>query len=388
LSGGLRLHPDGKNLQGVFGLHDKSKAEVFCFSLKRDGGSEVEKKLQRTCLHYLDYTDLDNFQVASGINELGIDVLLDVNGYTGEGVRNQRSVILAYTPAPIQVHFLAWVASSGAQFIQYLVCVPNVFLICSLTTQVNFLAWVASSGAQFIQYLVSDTIASPPEFQSLYSEKLLLFPYSYFPTDLRQSGGTIHLPASPEALRDERLKRGLPAEGALISGFNQLWKIDEQLFRTWLSILMATSVQQAVLWLPLFPDVARPNLDAMAQEVLGVGAAAARMVWTPLFGEDHLQVKALAALQLDTYVYCGHTSGADILWAGVPTLSLPRVKQSARVGASLLRGLNLHTTMVARNLGILFCYHCYHYLICLFVCLSSSHTELVVIIYFFSFKGL
>ena len=333
----------------MFGLHDKSKAEVFCFSLKRDGGSEVEKKLQRTCLHYLDFTDLDNFQVASGINELGIDVLLDVNGYTGEGVRNQRSVILAYTPAPIQVHFLAWVASSGAQF---------------------------------IQYLVSDTIASPPEFQSLYSEKLLLFPYSYFPTDLRQSGGTIHVPSSPEALRDERLKRGLPAEGALITGFNQLWKIDEQLFRTWLSILMATSVQQAVLWLPLFPDVARPNLDAMAQEVLGAGAAAARMVWTPLFGEDHLQVKALAALQLDTYVYCGHTSGADILWAGVPTLSLPRVKQSARVGASLLRGLNLHTTMVARNLGVLFCYHYYQYFVCLFICLSSSHTELVVIIYF------
>ncbi len=93
-------------------------------------------------------------------------------------------------------------ASSGAQFIQYLVCVPNVFLMCSLTTQVNFLAWVASSGAQFIQYLVSDTIASPPEFQNLYSEKLLLFPYSYFPTDLRQSGGTMHVPSSPGKLTD------------------------------------------------------------------------------------------------------------------------------------------------------------------------------------------
>jgi hypothetical protein len=58
------------------------------------------------------------------------------------------------------------------------------------------------------------------------------------------------------------------------------------------------------------------------------------------------------------------------------------VKQSARVGASLLRGLNLHTTMVARNLGVLFCYHYYQYFVCLFICLSSSHTELVVIIYF------
>ena len=45
--------------------------EVFCLSLKRDGGSEVQTKLERTCHHYLDYTDLDNFHVASAINELG-----------------------------------------------------------------------------------------------------------------------------------------------------------------------------------------------------------------------------------------------------------------------------------------------------------------------------
>jgi hypothetical protein len=50
---------------------------------------------------------------------------------------------------------------------------------------VNFLAWVASSGAPFISYLISDAVASPPEFEADYSEKLLLFPYSYFPTDLR-----------------------------------------------------------------------------------------------------------------------------------------------------------------------------------------------------------
>ena len=97
--------------------------------------------------------------------------------------------------------------------------------------------------------------------------------------------------------------------------------------------------------------MARPHLDAVAARVLGDSAARERIVWTPLFGQDHLRIKALATLQLDTYVYCGHTSGADNLWAGVPTLTLGGIKQSSRVGASLLRGLSLHTYLVARTLA-------------------------------------
>ena len=315
ISGGLKHHPDGKNLQGVFSRHNRGVVEVHCFSLKRDGGTAIEQRLRRDCEHFHDYTDASNFQAATAVNRLGINVLLDVNGYTGEGVREQRNIILAFTPAPIQV---------------------------------NFLAWVASSGAPFIQYLISDAIASPPEFQADYSEKLLVFPHSYFPTDLRNSEPDPPAAASAQQLREERKRRGLPEEGPLLSGFNQLWKIDKELLQVWLAVLERTAAQGAWLWLPLFPDVARPNL-MRAAAAAGAGVAA-RIVWTPLFGaEEHLAVKALATLQLDTHVYCGHTSGADILWAGVPTLSLPGVKQSARVGASLLKGLGLHRLFVARS---------------------------------------
>jgi len=37
------------------------------------------------------------------------------------------------------------------------------------------------------------------------------------------------------------------------------------------------------------------------------------------------------------------------LWAGVPTISLPGIKQSSRVGASLLRGLGLDARLLART---------------------------------------
>mmetsp|Transcript_31188 Transcript_31188/g.48825 ORF Transcript_31188/g.48825 Transcript_31188/m.48825 type:complete len:247 (+) Transcript_31188:1517-2257(+) len=171
-----------------------------------------------------------------------------------------------------------------------------------------------------------------------------MFPHSYFPTDLRNSGGKIHRPKGKK-LKEERRNRGLPEDQVLVSGFNQLWKIDQDLWRVWMSILQRT---KAYLWLPLFPDVAKPNLEYYT--TLYAPEVKNRIVWTPLYPqEEHLQVKALAHLQLDTHVYCGHTSGADILWAGVPTLTLPGIKQSARVGASLLRGLGLDRYLVARS---------------------------------------
>ena len=67
------------------------------------------------------------------------------------------------------------------------------------------------------QHLVSDAIASPPEHQADYSEKLLLFPDSYFPTDLRQSGGDIAPPRTAAARRTARAAAGLPPTGALVS---------------------------------------------------------------------------------------------------------------------------------------------------------------------------
>ena len=50
-------------LQGVFGAHDRSKVEVFCFSLLRDEGSSVQRRIQNSCEHYYDYTDLTNYEV-------------------------------------------------------------------------------------------------------------------------------------------------------------------------------------------------------------------------------------------------------------------------------------------------------------------------------------
>jgi predicted O-linked N-acetylglucosamine transferase (SPINDLY family) len=246
----------------------------------------------------VDVSDLKNSDAAAAINAHGVHVLFDVSGYTGEGVREQRCVILAHSPAPVQV---------------------------------NFLAWVATSGAPYIQHIVSDAIASPPEMAPLYSERLLLMPHSYFPSSIawrhRRSNSP---PPQPSAADIKALRMSLNLPGPpIMSAFNQLWKIDAELWGCICRVLLR--VPNATLWLQEFPEAARINLLKSASSM---GITASRFRWTPLYAEEqHFIVKSLSNVQLDTLSYNGHTSLADVLWAGVPSVTLPMEKQSARVGA-------------------------------------------------------
>jgi predicted O-linked N-acetylglucosamine transferase (SPINDLY family) len=198
--------------------------------------------------------------------------------------------------------------------------------------QVNFLAWVATSGAPYMQHIVTDAVASPPEMAPLYSEKLLLMPHSYFPSSIawrhrRQNS----LPPQPTAAEVKALRLSLKLPNPpVMSAFNQLWKIDSDL---WLCICrVLLRVPNSTLWLQEFPEAARSNL---LKSALSMGLSSSRFHWTPLYAEEqHFLVKSLSNVQLDTLSYNGHTSLADVLWAGVPSVTLPMEKQSARVGAN------------------------------------------------------
>ena len=298
LGGGFRDHPDGKNMQAMFSMHSRLHIHVHIFSLKRDSASHTQRHISQAVETWLDVSNLNNSEAAAAINAHGIHVLFDVSGYTGEGVREQRCVILAHRPAPVQI---------------------------------NFLAWVATSGAPYIHHIVSDAVASPPEMAPLYSEKLLLMPHSYFPSSIAWRHRLTNAPPPQPTAADVKSLRStlkLP-NPPIMSAFNQLWKIDATLWGCICRVLHR--VPNATLWLQEFPEAARNNL---LKSAMSMGLTASRFHWTPLYAEEqHFLVKSLSNVQLDTLSYNGHTSLADVLWAGVPSVTLPMEKQSARVGA-------------------------------------------------------
>jgi predicted O-linked N-acetylglucosamine transferase (SPINDLY family) len=237
---------------------------------------------------------LSSRDLARRIADDGIDILVDMKGYTG----GSRPEMLARRPAPLQV---------------------------------SFLGYPGTMGAGFIDYLIADRVVIAPGSEDCYSEALAFMPGSY-----QVNGGQL-MDAVPE-----RAALGLP-EGFVFCCFNQLYKVEATVFAAWMRILAA--VPGSVLWLFSGP--------ALAEERLRAAAAAhavdpARLVFAPYAKKPaHLARLTRADLFLDTRVVNAHTTASDALWAGVPVLTCPGQTFASRVAASLLTALDLPEGMVS-----------------------------------------
>jgi predicted O-linked N-acetylglucosamine transferase (SPINDLY family) len=199
--------------------------------------------------------------------------------------------------------------------------------------QVHFLGYPGTTGADFIDYLITDKIVTPPEHAAFYSEKLVFLPHSYQVND--------HQQAIASRIWTKK-EQGLPAKGFVFSCFNLPYKIDPLLFDCWMSILH--QVPGSVLWLYKADEAAAKNLG---REANSRGIDSQRLVFADKLPKaEHLARLQLADLVLDTRMVNGHTTTSDSLWAGVPVLTLQGEPFAARVSASLLNAIGLSKLIV------------------------------------------
>ena len=119
--------------------------------------------------------------------------------------------------------------------------------------------------------------------------------------------------------------------------FSQLYKVDPLIWTVWTGALRR-GPPHLLLWLMRWPDEAVNNL---LKEAMSRGIGRGSITFAPPYPEkDHLLIKAAADLALDTPVYGAHTTLADLLWAGVPSISLPLDHMATRIGTSLLHSLD------------------------------------------------
>jgi len=136
--------------------------------------------------------------------------------------------------------------------------------------------------------------------------------------------------------------QGVPHNGAILANFGQMYKIQPHLFALWCNALRGQP--NASLWLLKFPAAAAPMVQAhFAKRRM----PAHQLVLSELLPMDeHLTVKSLATLALDTLAFNGHTTGSDTLFAGVPLVSIPGDAMPARAGASMAMALQEPTWLV------------------------------------------
>ena len=275
----------------LFESHNNERFEIFGFSFGPNLEDEMRQRLKKLFHQFKDVSLLSDQEVGQLSRELGINIAIDLKGYTQD-------------------------------------CRPGIFAQRCAPVQVNFLGYPGSMGSEYIDYLIADRHVVPIESQQYYCEKIVFMPNCY---QVNDSGRVI---SNREFSRQEL---GLPADGFVFCCFNNNFKILPSMFDSWIKIIK--QVDNSILWLFEDNTLASKNLR---NEAKLRGLDADRIVFAQRMElADHLARHKVADLFLDTFPYNAHTTASDALWAGLPLLTLQGESFASRVASSLLNNLEL-----------------------------------------------
>ena len=289
--GEFRQHATSQLMAGLFEDHDRARFETFAISTGAADQSAMRKRVEAAFDVFVDGPLKSDRELAELLHRSEIDILVNLNGYYGA----ERTGIFALRPCPVQV---------------------------------NYLGFPGTMGAEYIDYIIADRTVIPEDQQTAYAEKVVYLPECYQVNDSQRR-------ASSRTLT--RAEAGLPPSGFVFCSFNKNNKILPPTFDSWVRILQ--QVDASVLWLLGGSAAVVQNLRKEAESR---GIAAERLVFAPWMPpEDHLARYRLADLFLDTLPCGAHTTASDALWAGLPVLTRLGSTFAGRVAASALQAIGL-----------------------------------------------
>jgi protein O-GlcNAc transferase len=286
LSFDFRDHPVSYLTAELYGLHDRERFEVYVYSYgPADNAGGYRERIIAGCDVFVDLEASSMPEMARRIYEDDIDVLIDLTGNT----QHTRSAIMAYRLAPVQAHWLGYVATMGSEH---------------------------------YDYIFSDPITSPKGYDEFFVEKLVRLPYTFQINDRQR-------PISNRIF--QRAELGLPVNGFVFCNFTQVFKIQPKMFACWMRILLR--VPGSVMWLAV---PANPTRDALKAQASKLGVDPIRLIFAEKIPfSEHLARYRCADLLLDTAPIGSGTSASDCLWAGCPLLVCAGELMYSRMAAGI-----------------------------------------------------
>ena len=287
----FKEHPVAYLIAKVLEQHNRDQFEIFGYSIYGSSSCIMRQRLKKSFDSFTDVQSMSDRDIALQARQDKIDIAVDLNGYT----QYARTGIFAYRAAPIQI---------------------------------SYLGYPGSMGAEFIDYIVADQHLIPAENQKHFSEKQIYLPNTYMPTD-----DSRELSQKPM----NRSDIGLPDDAFVFCCFNNNYKISPNEFDIWMRLL--NKVENSVLWLRHSNQFSHINMRNEAQTR---NVDPSRLVFADKIPMDeHLARQRLADLFVDTFAFNAHTTAAEALWAGLPVVTKVGLGFAARVAGSLLNEIGL-----------------------------------------------
>ena len=292
VSSDFRQHSVGCFIEPVLSHHDHERFEIFCYSNHKHVDS-VTERLKSRADHWCSLVGRSDEQAAQQIRADQIDILVDLNGHTG----NNRLLLFARKPAPVQVTWIGY---------------PN------------------TTGLSAMDYRFTDGFADPPSAtEHLHSEKLVRLPECFSCYQPPQDApGVSGLPAQ---------ERGFVTFGC----FNNMAKINQDVTAVWARILQAVPGSRLVLKNPALSEDSTKLRVQQAFADLGVTPERLDLLGRDESPRAHLDRYRNVDIGLDPFPYNGTTTTCEALWMGVPVITLAGKTHAGRVGMSQMSNLGL-----------------------------------------------
>ena len=283
-------HPVSYLTAELYEIHDRNQFEIHAFSFGPDIKDEMYLRIKAGVDHFHDVLTMPHKDVAMLARSVEIDIAVDLGGHTS----NCRTEIFAMSAAPIQI---------------------------------SYIGYPGTMGANYYDYLVADQTIIPEKYQQYYSEKIAYLP-NYQVNDSKQS---------PSATVFTRKDLGLPETGFVFCCFNNTFKFTPTTFDGWGRIL--EQVEGSVLLIYVANESAKINLT---KEIVLRGIDPSRLIFGKrLPKSEYLARYRVADLFLDTLPYTAGTTASDALRMGLPVLTCMGNSFVSREAASVINAINL-----------------------------------------------
>ena len=289
-SADFRNHAVAYLTAGLFEKHDKSKFELIAFSLVSGPIDDMRKRIEPVFDSFVDVSKCSDREVALKARDMGVDIAIDLGGFTSH-------------------------------------CRAGIFALRAAPVQVNYIGYPGTMGADYIDYIIADSTVIPQSHRKFYTEKIAYLP-------------SFQVNDSKRVVSDRKFSReelGLPATGFVFCSFNNIYKITPSVFDGWMRILK--QVDGSVLW--LLEDCSSTVKNLIKEAELR-GVKGERLIFAKrLSASEYLARYRMADLFLDTLPYNAGTTASDALWTGLPVLTQAGEAFAGRMAASLLNAIHL-----------------------------------------------
>lgn len=295
----FRKHSVAWFLEPLLRAHDPDAVEVFCYA-EVPRPDAVTERLRGLADHWRNTVGLSDDGLAERIRQDGIDILVDLAGHSA----NNRLPVFARKPAPVQVTWLGYPGTTG------------------LTA---------------IDYRLVDSITDPEDdIKAWASESLVRLP----------AGFLCYGPPSDET--PEPAASPIPGERTIFGSFNNPAKLSSATLDAWAALLLRMPKAQLLLKGLPFADASTRTLFHHRFAERGIAAERVSLLGYLPDTRQHLDLYHQIDIALDPFPYNGTTTTCEVLWMGVPVVTLRGDRHAGRVGASLLTRIG-HEDLIANT---------------------------------------